>query len=123
MRSILDKRLMANNKGQVMIINLMFVFMAIAVLMGMMSAFKDVLDDARGSDSLNCKSTTRVCNTGGAEPCYNSSKEVETLACTFIDLYIPYLVLVVLVAGVAKLMANRIMDQFATPQQNMGMYG
>lgn len=123
MRSILDKRLRANNKGQVLIINLMFIFMAIAVLMGMMSAFRDVLDDARGSDSLNCKSTLRVCSSTMPEPCYNSSIEVETLACTMLDLYIPYLVMVVLVAGVAKLMANRVMDQFATPQQNVGMYG
>ena len=46
-----------------------------------------------------------------------------SLACTMLDLYIPYLVMVVLVAGVAKLMANRVMDQFATPQQNVGMYG
>ena len=122
MRSILDKRLKANNKGQVLIINLMFVFMAIAVLMGMMSAFREVLDDARGSASLNCKSTLRVCGVQ-AEPCYNSSIEAETLACTMLDLYIPYLVMVVLVAGVAKLMANRVMDQFATPQQNVGMYG
>jgi len=123
MRSILDKRLRANNKGQVLIINLMFVFMAIAVLMGMMPAFVDVLNGAKGSDSLNCKSTVDICTATNLEPCYNASKNTETLACTFISLYIPYIVLVVLVAGVAKLMANRIMDQFATPQQNAGMYG
>lgn len=124
MRSILDKRLHENKKGQVMIINLLFVFMAIAVLMGMLTAFKDVIDDARGSDSLNCKSTTRVCSASMPEPCYNSSaKDSETLACTMLDLYIPYIVMVVLVAGVAKILANRVVDQFATQQQQYGMYG
>jgi hypothetical protein len=123
MRSILDKRLNANKKSQVIIINLMFLFMAIAVMMAMVPAFRSMLDMARGSDSLNCKSTLRVCSASMGEPCYNSSISSETLACTFIDLYLPYLIMVVLIAGITKLMANRVMDQFATPQQNTSMYG
>jgi hypothetical protein len=38
-------------------------------------------------------------------------------------LYLPYIVIVILIAGIAKLMANRVSDAFATPQQNQAMYG
>lgn len=90
--------------------------MALLVFMALIPVIKSQVDTARNYDSLNCKDTTRVCeDIGGQSPCYNASyAKTETVACAMIDLYIPYIVIIVLLAGAAKLMANRL-DSMFTP--------
>lgn len=112
MRGILDKK---NKKGQVIIINIIFLVMTIIVFVAMIPVLREQLDNARHQDSLNCESNINKCGTNSGVPCYNSSKDDDATSCAMIDLYIPYIVIVVLIIGVAKLMANRV-ESFFAPQ-------
>lgn len=115
MRNILDKR--ANKKGQVMIINMIFLVMTIVVFTALIPVLRSMMDNSRHEDALNCKSNHNTCGIQNETPCYNSSKNSETVACTLIDLYIPYIVIVVLLAGVAKIMSQRVEGMFGAQQQ------
>jgi hypothetical protein len=106
-----------NRKGQAIIINIIFLVMTIVVFVAMIPVLREQINNARGQDALNCES----CSDHPGSCIYNSSKNQETVACAMIDLYIPYIVIVVLIAGVAKLLSNRA-EAFMTPQQQP-MYG
>ena len=120
MIGILNKK---NKKGQVIIINIVMLVMALLVFMALIPVIKSQVDSARHYNSLNCVDTTRVCGAAGignSVPCYNSTySKTETVACAMLDLYIPYIVIIVLLAGAAKLMANR-MDSMFMPQPAYG---
>jgi cation transport ATPase len=107
-----------NKKGQVIIINIIFLVMTIVVFVAMIPVLRETINGARDQDSMNCKS----CGTTSASCYYNSSKNTESVACAMIDLYVPYIVIVVLIAGVAKLLSNRV-DSFMSPQQQQMPYG
>jgi hypothetical protein len=112
--------MMQKKKGQVMIINIVMLVMALLIFMALVPVIKEQIDGARTYTSLNCKDTTRVCGAAGVDagsPCYNASyAKSETVACAMLDLYIPYIVILVLLAGAAKLMANRVDSMFAPSQ-------
>ena len=108
-------KLLHQKKSQVMIVNVVLLIMTLLVFMALVPVIKSQVDSARNYDSLNCKDTTRVCNAtaGVISPCYNASyARTETVACAMLDLYIPYIVIIVLLAGAAKLMANRMDSMF-----------
>ena len=114
MRKLIPKD---NKRGQVIIINIVMLVMALLVFMALVPVIKSQVDQARNYDSLNCIDTARICvgNPPTNTPCYNATyARSENVACAMIDLYIPYIVIVVLLAGAAKLMANR-MDSMFTP--------
>ena len=120
MRGILGNK---SKKGQVIIVNIVMLVMALLVFMALVPVIKEQVDAARNYNSLNCVDTVRVCGADGigtSVPCYNATyAKSETVACTMIDLYIPYIVILVLLAGAAKLMANR-MDSMFTPATPYG---
>jgi hypothetical protein len=98
--------------------------MALLIFMALIPVVKEQVDGARTYTSLNCRDATRECYTdidatrmNSGEACYlaNYSKS-ETVACAMLDLYIPYIVILVLLAGAAKLMANRVDSMFAPSQ-------
>jgi len=90
--------------------------MALLVFIALIPVIKSQVDSARNYDSLNCADSTRVCGAAGigmSSPCYNSTyAKTETVACAMLDLYIPYIVIIVLLVGAAKLMANRLDSMF-----------
>lgn len=119
MISLLSKnQMMRNKKGQVIIINIVMLVMALLVFMAMVPIMKTSIDSARNYDSFNCADSTRVCGAAGigmASPCYNATySKSETFACTMLDLYLPYILIIVLLAGAAKLMANRVDSMFTS---------
>lgn len=97
------KRHPMNNKGQMMIVQLLFLFMTIAVMVAVIPALKTVLDIAQQSDNLNCKGFVDTDSTDGNYS-YNGSLPTNTTACLSIKLYLPYIILVVLIGGVTKLL-------------------
>lgn len=116
------KSLLNNKKGQAgmgMIMGLMFLVMTIIVLTAFIPVIQNQIKEMRGQDNLNCISSKLVCgstvNTTGAS-CYNSSKDTETTSCLIFDIYLPYIIIAVLIGGVAGLLANR-------SQQPQPMYG
>jgi len=96
-----------NKSGQAIIMNLMFLVLTIAVFMAFIPVIQDFISEARGSDGLNCVSTTSLCNSGDAEPCHNASMDIQTTSCLVLDIYLPYIIIVVLLMGVGALTAQR----------------
>jgi len=96
-----------NNKGQMIVFNLMMLLIVIVVFMAFIPIFQETIANARGSDGLNCYSTLSNCTAGDPEPCYDASIESQTTSCLIMDIYLPYIIIVVLLMGVAGLMAGR----------------
>lgn len=101
MRSITEDR-----SAQMMIIGILFLFMTITVMIAMIPALKSILNIAKQSDNLNCAGfsyngdDTNVLS-------YNSSLDTDTVACLAINLYLPYILLIVLIGGVTKLLYDK----------------
>ena len=96
-----------NNKGQMIVFNLMLLLITIVVFMAFIPVFQETISNARGSNGLNCISELRPNCTDFAEPCYNSSIDSQTTSCLIMDIYLPYIIIVVLLMGVGGLMAGR----------------
>ena len=96
-----------NKSGQVMIINLLVLVMTIAVLVALASPINAFLNIAKQSDTLNCAGYIHNGDATNALS-YNASLNTQTLACLSLGLYLPYIILVVLVMGVAALGTNRL---------------
>ena len=99
-----------NNKGSLMSlpVNLLMLFIAVTFLVALVPAFVEMQDMAQQSDNLNCKgfvydgSATNVLS-------YNSTMLTKSsIGCMAIKLYIPYIVLGVLIAGVAMIFYGRM---------------
>ena len=107
LRKISTKKKRMNKKGQVMIINLLFLLMTIAVMIALIPELVTLLNMAQQSDYLNCKGYYYNGNPNHSLS-YNNSLKPNTLACISIDLYLPYIVMAVLIAGVSRVIIGRI---------------
>ena len=107
LRKISTKKERMNKKGQVMIINLLFLVMTIAVMIALIPELMTLLNMAQQSDYLNCKGYYYNGNPNSTYS-YNDSLKSNTLACISIDLYLPYIVMAVLIAGVSRVILGRI---------------
>jgi hypothetical protein len=106
-----------NNRGQTIIVGLMILVMAVIVFMATIPAIRSVMNSARASNSLNCKG---YIDSEDTTLSYNASRSQEdTLSCTILDLGIPYLILGVLVALVAKLLHGQLTEE---PQPQYPQY-
>lgn len=110
---IREIQLNKNKKGQMIIIQMLFLFMTVAVMVALLPALKSILDVAQQSDNLNCPDFDYNHNgaIGDTKYDYNSSLSTDTTSCIAIKLYIPYIVLVVLIAGVSKMVYGRTFGQ------------
>lgn len=102
MRSIIDEK-----GGQMtMMVNLIILIMTIAILIAMIPMMKTFMNIGSQSDYLNCPGYEH-----DADPTnvlsYNSSLDSETVSCLAFDLYLPYIILVIVVGGVSKLIMGR----------------
>lgn len=96
-----------NNRGQMIMINLLFLLMTIAVLVALIPALNAILNIAQQSDGLNCPGY-KLGGDANNSLSYNSSFPSNTLSCLAIQLYLPYIVLAVLIGGVSRLIASRM---------------
>ena len=96
-----------NKKGQVLMINLLFLFMSIAVLVALIPQFNTLLNMAQQSNALNCQGYKYLGNPNNTLS-YNDSLPTNTLSCLSIDLYLPYIIMAVLIAGVSRVIMGRI---------------
>lgn len=103
-----------NNKGNV-ILSLLFFIMSLGVLVAFISPINDILDLAQQSDNLNCKG---YIYNGDATNVYSFNETLDNnasgspLSCLAIKLYLPYLLLVFLVAGISAVLAGKTSDWF-----------
>lgn len=94
-----------NRNGQMMLVNLLFLVMVIGAMIGLLPMLSELLNMAQQSDGLNCKGYYYQGNPNSTLS-YNVSLQTNTLACLGLDLYLPYIVLAILVAGVTKLISG-----------------
>lgn len=98
-----------NNKGNLMSLpmNLLMLFIAITFLIALIPGFVEMQNMAQQSDNMNCVGYKY--NGDAANPLsYNSTLGTNSsIGCMAIKLYLPYIVLGVLIAGVAIIFYGR----------------
>ena len=98
-----------NKKGNIMI-NLLFFIMGLGVLIAFISPINEFIDMAQQSDSLNCKGFIYDSNSTHALSFDNASDggaSGSPIACLALKLYLPYLLLVFLIGGVAAVLGGK----------------
>lgn len=98
-----------NNKGNIML-NFLFFIMALIIVIMFIGPINTFLGFAQNSQNLNCYGY--VYNGNPNHPLsfngsLNNNQSGSPIACLAISLYLPYLLLVFLLTGVAKLLTDR----------------
>ena len=97
-----------SKKGQSLMnmpINLLVLFITVTFLIALIPGFVEMQDMAQQSDNLNCKGYT---DTLDATLSYNATiGSKSSIGCMAIKLYLPYIILGVLIAGVALIFYGR----------------
>ena len=101
-----------NNKGNIMI-NLLFFIMGLGVLIAFIGPINDFIDMAQQSDSLNCKGfiyNGNINHTLSFNSSLNGGASGSPIACLALKLYLPYILLIFLIGGVAAVLGNKSQD-------------
>ena len=86
-------------------VNLLILFISVTFLIALIPGFVEMQDMAQQSDNMNCKGYTDVAD---ASLSYNATIGVKSsIGCMAIKLYLPYIILGVLIAGVAMIFYGR----------------
>lgn len=97
----------------------MVLIMAILIFVATLPAISSVIQNSRGCLYLNCNgyvdtgATGATC--GASNQTYTPARQSDTLACTVLDLAIPFLILGVLVGLIAKLIHGRLVEPEGSP--------
>jgi len=107
-----------NNRGQMLMVGMMIMIMAILIFVSTLPATQSVINTARQCDGLNCPGYVDPDATGAsctaANSSYDSSLDTNALSCTILDLMIPFIILGVLIGIITKLLHGQLVD---SPQQ------
>lgn len=104
-----------NKKGQAFMIGIMVAIMALLIFVSTLPAVKETINGVRGCSYLNCQgyidqhAAGAGCSSGNQS--YMSTLEEDSLACTVLDLTIPFLILGVLVSIIYKVMRGESVEQ------------
>jgi hypothetical protein len=119
-KSILKSK-KAQTGGFGMIIGIVMLFMALIVLVAFLPAINDLIHQQRGYQSLNCISSKNVCGAGALDAyCYNATRESDTTSCLIFSIYTPFILIAVLLGGVAGVLYGK---GFTPAPQQQGYYG
>ena len=100
-----------NKKGGLMSlpINLLVLFIAVTFLIALIPGFVEMQDMAQASDNMNCKGYVDV---DDHTLSYNATIGTKSsIGCMAIKLYLPYIILGVLITGVAIIFYGRQGEQ------------
>ncbi len=103
-----------NNKGNIMINLLMFI-MALGVVIAFISPINEFIGMAEQSDQLNCKGYIYDGNVNHSlsfNSTLNGGASGSPLSCLALKLYLPYILLIFLVGGVASILAGKALHAF-----------
>lgn len=96
-------------------LNLLFFIMGLGVLVAFISPINSFLDIAQQSDNLNCKGfifNGDENHTLSFNSTLDGGNSGSPIACLALKLYLPYILLVFLVGGLAAVLANRAEGMF-----------
>ena len=108
-----------NKKGNIMI-NLLFFIMGLGVLIAFISPINEFTDLAQQSDSLNCKGFIFDGNenhTLSFNSTLDGGASGSPIACLALKLYLPYILLVFLIGGLASVLAGKSEQFFGTGEE------
>lgn len=114
-----------NNKGGNVIMSLIFFLMALGVMVVFISPINSFLNMAQQSDSLNCQGyifNGNVNHTLSFNATLNGGNSGSPLACLSLKLYLPYILLVFLIAGISAVLAGKGGDWFGFSEQPVSQY-
>ncbi len=92
------------------ILSLLFFIMGLIVLVVFISPINEILDLAQQSDSLNCKGFIyegSVNHTLSFNSTLHGGQSGSPLSCLSLKLYLPYILMVFLIGGLASVLAGR----------------
>lgn len=98
-----------NNRGNIML-SLLFFILALGVMVAFVSPINDFVDISQQSDHMNCKgfrydgSTTHALSFNESK---NNNQSGSPLGCLAVKLYLPYILLVFLIGGLASVLGGR----------------
>jgi hypothetical protein len=96
-----------NKRGQVMMINLLFLLCTVAVMVALIPEFNTLLNMSQQSNALNCDGYYYNGDVNNSLS-HNATLPTNVLACLSISLYLPYIIMAVLIAGVSRVLLGRI---------------
>ena len=93
----------SDKRGQQMMVGLMMLVMTMGILIGIIPVMNTLLNTTKGSDNLNCASyiDTSSNRYTTSNVSYDPNKNTDTFSCLILKLQVPYIILAVLIAGVA----------------------
>jgi len=110
---------MKNKKGNIML-NLMFFILALGVLIAFISPINSFINLSQQSDALNCYGYIYNSDPNHALSFNNLSNggaSGSPLACLALKLYLPYILLIFLIGGIAAVLSNRSENMFFGTEQ------
>ena len=119
--------MLRNNKGQMLMIGIMVLIMALLIFVATLPAISKVIDETRQCNNLNCDGYVDPSATGSSggncttsNRSYNPNLSDNALSCTILDLAIPFIILGVLIGLITKLLSGGLVDR---PQPQYGYPG
>lgn len=103
------------NKGGNIMISLLFFIMGLGILISFISPINSFLDLASQSDGLNCKGfiyNGNVNHTLSFNSSLDGGASGSPIACLTLKLYLPYILLVFLIGGIAAVLSGRTEGMF-----------
>ena len=111
MKKTLRRSLLHDKKGSLMNlpVNLLMLFISVTFLIALIPAFVEMQNTAQQSDNLNCVGY-KYNGDASHTLSYNATLGTNSsIGCMAIKLYLPYIVLGVLIAGVAMIFYGKTM--------------
>jgi len=105
-----------NKSGQMIMVHLLILMMTVAITIALIPMLNAVLNIGKQSDNLNCDGYIHNGDSGNALS-HNSSLESDTISCIAVGLYVPYLLLAVLIGGITRLLAGKVIGGEEQQQQ------
>lgn len=108
--------MLKNNRGQMLLVGIMILVMALILFVATLPAIQSVLDDSRKCNSLNCEGYTDPdavsgSNCTASNRSHNPDLNENELACTILDLALPLIVMGVLIGLITKLLHGQLVDR------------
>jgi hypothetical protein len=98
-----------NNKGNIMISLLLFV-MSLGIVIAFISPINSFLNLAQSSDALNCQgyiANGNVNDTLSFNSTLNGGSSGSPIGCLALKLYLPYILLIFLIGGIAAVLSGK----------------
>lgn len=115
-----------NKRGQMMMIGIMVLIMAMLIFVATLPAISSTIDETRQCNNLNCEGYIDPDASGASctssNRSYDSTLSENALSCTILDLAIPFVILGVLIGLITKLLHGGLVDRPEPQYEYQGGY-